>query len=48
MDNLVPNLLRPVGGALSIFIASLLFGYASRKGDSVIAAMIAHILSNLG
>ena len=47
LGSLVENLLKPVGGVLSIFLISLAFGYAAKRGDSVIGAMIAHLLNNL-
>ncbi len=47
MGSLVENATKPVGGALSIFILGLLFGYAMRKSNSAIAAMLAHLLNNL-
>ena len=47
MGSLVDNLTKPIGGALSIFILGLLFGYVARKSESVVGAMIAHSLNNL-
>ncbi len=47
MGTLRENMAKPVGGAVSIFILGLLFGYAARKSNSVIAAMLAHGLNNL-
>jgi CAAX protease family protein len=46
-NSLVGIVLKPVGGAFSIFLISLAFGYAAKRGDSVIAAMIAHLMNNL-
>ena len=33
-NSLVGMLLKPVGGAFSIFLISLAFGYAAKRGDS--------------
>ena len=43
--NLAENMTRPVGGALSILVLGLLFGYAAYRGKSVAGAMIAHFLN---
>jgi hypothetical protein len=40
-------LTRPVGGALSIFLLGLAFGYVVRNSDSVLAGILAHALNNL-
>lgn len=45
--SLMANLSNPIGGALSIFIVGLLFGYAVHKGKSVGGGMVAHFLNNL-
>jgi membrane protease YdiL (CAAX protease family) len=47
MGDLVDNLTRPVGGVLSVFLISLVFGYAVKRSDSVMAGIIAHFLNNL-
>jgi hypothetical protein len=47
MGTLTENLTRPIGGALSIFLLGLAFGYATHRGRSVIAGMLAHFLNNL-
>jgi uncharacterized protein len=47
MGNLAENMTRPVGGAFSILVLGLLFGYAAYRGKSVAGAMIAHFLNNL-
>jgi CAAX protease family protein len=47
MDSLLENLAKPFGGALSIFILGLLFGWAAHKSKSVIGGMLAHFLNNL-
>jgi CAAX protease family protein len=41
------QLTRPVGGALSIFVLGLAFGYAVRRSRSVLAGSLAHVLNNL-
>lgn len=41
------NLSNPLGGALSILLLGLLFGYVARKSNSVAAATICHSLNNL-
>lgn len=45
--NLIENLTKPIGGALSIFFLGLLFGYAVRRGQSVGSGIVAHFLNNL-
>ncbi|HEY45445.1 MAG: hypothetical protein AMJ88_15385 [Anaerolineae bacterium SM23_ 63] len=47
MGNLVENVTKPVGGALSIFVVSLIFGYAVKKSDSLMGGIFAHFLNNL-
>lgn len=47
MGVLWDNLLNPVGGAFSIFLVSLVFGYAARRSDSVMGGILAHFLNNL-
>lgn len=47
MGTLTENLTRPIGGALSIFLLGLAFGYATHRGRSVVAGMVAHSLNNL-
>jgi len=47
MGTLMENLTRPIGGALSIFLLGLAFGYATHRGRSVVAGMLAHFLNNL-
>jgi uncharacterized protein len=44
---LVDSLTAPTGGALSMFVLGLLFGYAVRRGESVGGGMIANSLNNL-
>jgi membrane protease YdiL (CAAX protease family) len=41
------NLTSPVGGALSIFLLGLVFGFVAHRSKSVVAGMIAHSLNNL-
>jgi len=41
------NLTAPVGGALSIFLLGLVFGFVAHRSKSVVASMIAHSLNNL-
>jgi uncharacterized protein len=45
--SLMKKLTNPLGGASSILILGLLFGYAVHKGKSVGGGMIAHFLNNL-
>ena len=47
MGNLVENLTMPVGGALSIFLVSLIFGYAVKRSNSVMGGILVHFLNNL-
>ncbi len=47
IGTLVENLKRPVGGAFSIFLLGLAFGYVVHRSRSVIAGMLAHFLNNL-
>ncbi len=47
MGRLFQNLTDPAGGALSIFLLGLAFGYATHRGRSVAAGMLAHFLNNL-
>lgn len=47
MGSLGANLSRPVGGALSIFILGLCFGWATRRGGSFLGGSVAHFLNNL-
>jgi len=44
---LMTNLSSPIGGALSIFILGLVFGYVAHKSKSVSGSIITHILNNL-
>ncbi|HHW08877.1 MAG TPA: CPBP family intramembrane metalloprotease [Firmicutes bacterium] len=43
---LVENVTKPVGGALSIFILGLIFGFVVFKSRSVASGMIAHAINN--
>lgn len=45
--SLIENLTKPVGGALSIFILGLIFGFVTLKCRSVAGGMIAHAINNL-
>ncbi len=47
MGVLSANLTQPVGGALSIFLVSLAFGYAAQQSRSVMGGVLAHFLNNL-
>ena len=47
MGSIEANLTRPVGGAFSIFLLGLCFGWATRKGGSFLAGSVAHFLNNL-
>lgn len=44
---LLANLKSPLGGALSIFLLGLVFGYVAHKSKSVAASTLSHILNNL-
>lgn len=47
MGVLYSNLTQPVGGALSIFLVSLVFGYAAHRSRSVMGGVLSHFLNNL-
>ena len=47
MGVLTQNLTNPAGGALSIFLVSLGFGYAAHRSRSVMGGVLAHFLNNL-
>ncbi len=47
MGTFAENMTRPVGGALSIFVLGLAFGYAAHKSRSVMGGMLAHFLNNV-
>ena len=47
MGTLMENVSKPVGGALSIWLLGLAFGYATNRSRSVIAGMLGHFLNNL-
>jgi uncharacterized protein len=47
MGTLAENVAKPVGGAFSILLLGLGFGYATYRSRSVIAGMLAHFLNNL-
>ncbi len=47
MGSLLANMTRPIGGALSIFLISLLFGYAAKRSQSLCGGIVAHFLNNL-
>lgn len=47
MGVLWDNLTRPIGGALSIFLVSLSFGYAAYRSRSVMGGVLCHFLNNL-
>jgi len=44
--HLFENLSNPVGGALSVFLLGLVFGYVTHKSDSVTSGALAHMLNN--
>lgn len=44
---LVDNLTKPIGGALSIFVLGLIFGFVTRQSRSVLGGMLAHGINNL-
>ncbi len=43
---LIGNLKNPMGGALSIFLLSLAFGYVAHKSKTSFGSIIAHVLNN--
>jgi membrane protease YdiL (CAAX protease family) len=47
MGTLGEKLTQPVGGALSIFVLGLAFGYAVQRSGSLLGGVFAHFLSNL-
>ncbi len=47
MGSLGANLSRPVGGALSIYLLGLCFGWVTRRGGSFLGGSVAHFLNNL-
>lgn len=47
MGVLSETLTQPVGGALSIFLVSLAFGYSAQRSHSVMGGVLAHFLNNL-
>ena len=47
MGVLWDNLTQPLGGALSIFLVSLGFGYATHRSQSVMGGVLSHFLNNL-
>ncbi|MFN7984930.1 MAG: CPBP family intramembrane glutamic endopeptidase [Vicinamibacterales bacterium] len=47
MGTLSAQLLTPMGGALSIVVLGLVFGYVAHRSHTVVAAIIAHALNNL-
>jgi membrane protease YdiL (CAAX protease family) len=47
MGNLVENVTRLSGGALAIFLISLIIGYAVKRSNSVMGGVLAHFLNNL-
>lgn len=44
---LAANLTDPVGGALSIFLLGMVFGYVVHRSKSVAAGTLTHVLNNL-
>jgi membrane protease YdiL (CAAX protease family) len=47
MGTLGANLTRPVGGAASIFLLGLCFGWVTRHGRSFPGSSVTHALNNL-
>jgi uncharacterized protein len=45
--NLVSNLSNPIGGAVSIFLLGLVFGYVSYRSKSLSGSILTHILNNV-
>jgi membrane protease YdiL (CAAX protease family) len=46
-NKLRENILNPVGGAFSIFLLGLLFGWVAQKTKSVSGSIVVHCLNNL-
>lgn len=47
MGTLEANLTRPLGGAASILLLGLAFGWVTRQGGSFLGGSAAHLLNNL-
>jgi membrane protease YdiL (CAAX protease family) len=47
MGSLEAKLSQPIGGAVSVFLLGLLFGWVTRRGGSFLGASLAHCLNNL-
>lgn len=47
MGTLLESLTKPVCGAISIFLVSLAFGYATYRGRSFMSGTVAHFLNDL-
>jgi membrane protease YdiL (CAAX protease family) len=47
MNSLLDNFCKPIGGAGSIFLASLAFGYAAKRSHSVMGGVLSHLINNL-
>lgn len=47
MGVLLDNLAQPIGGAFSIVLVSLAFGYATHRSRSVMGGVLCHFLNNL-
>jgi membrane protease YdiL (CAAX protease family) len=47
METVLENETKPVGGAPSILMLGLAFGYVTHRGRSVVAGMVAHVLNTL-
>jgi len=47
MGHLAEKLTAPLGGAFSIFVLGLAFGYATHRSHSLAGGMVAHFVNNL-
>jgi CAAX protease family protein len=47
MGHLSEKLTTPLGGAVSIFLLGLAFGYATYRSQSVVGGVVAHFVNNL-
>ena len=47
MDTLAHNSSKPLGGALSIFLLGLVFGYVTHRARSFLAGSVEHLINNL-
>lgn len=45
--NLLTNLLSPIGGAFSVFLLGMVFGFVAKKSQSLAGSIILHSINNL-